>query len=546
MNLNLRNPLVNKARRPKFEVHLKIYDLNNVPLAHGASHIKWHLPHSIHSEHRGRTPKCPIAHHRVEYNYNKLIPVRMAIDKNNALSECLVEFEIIQEFRAPTTNHQAGGATASTNGGGGGGREERITLGRLTLNLAEYVEESEAIMRENHGFRATRMGSASATAAAAAAAAQTTTTTTTSTQEQQQQSHTRNPSESSSSMKRPSLDSGSKPRPSTPPQPKQQGPSASDPLVEEGIVRRYLLTDAKINSTLKISILVHQLDGERAFIAPPLKTAGAVFGGGILPRPGGAGGEDLSQHFQDTHPEQDSANLSAAFHSGEDAAAAAGANSNNRDAAAARHEVQDLYRRALAASWACQPGELPADECIEDIFNGGDGGDVTPRVGTPRNDHRKMMFRREDSGSSSTGEANDFLRPGGALKRGGAGGGSGRRRNHVRHGSGESMNTLRTNADGRPGSSGGTSMMSTSGVSGTHQRPGHRRDGSKDSSLRGIAGGGGGGGGGGRLVRRDSLASLAGSTMESERSRSGFKSAREVTEREIREDFVAWTLPGTA
>ena len=36
-------------------------------------------------------------------------------------------------------------------------------------------------------------------------------------------------------------------------------------------------------------------------------------------------------------------------------------------------ELQDMYRRTLAASWAAQAGELPADECIENIFAGGDG-----------------------------------------------------------------------------------------------------------------------------------------------------------------------------
>lgn len=36
-------------------------------------------------------------------------------------------------------------------------------------------------------------------------------------------------------------------------------------------------------------------------------------------------------------------------------------------------ELQDMYRRTLAAYWAAQPGELKADECIEDIFSGGDG-----------------------------------------------------------------------------------------------------------------------------------------------------------------------------
>lgn len=36
-------------------------------------------------------------------------------------------------------------------------------------------------------------------------------------------------------------------------------------------------------------------------------------------------------------------------------------------------ELQDMYRRTLAASWAAGSGEPRADECIEDIFSGGDG-----------------------------------------------------------------------------------------------------------------------------------------------------------------------------
>lgn len=35
-------------------------------------------------------------------------------------------------------------------------------------------------------------------------------------------------------------------------------------------------------------------------------------------------------------------------------------------------------------------------------------------------------------------------------------------------------------------------------------------------------------------------------TIESERGRSGFKNAREVTESEVRDDWVAWKLPGAA
>lgn len=48
--------------------------------------------------------------------------------------------------------------------------------------------------------------------------------------------------------------------------------------VEEGIVRRYLMQESKINSTLKIGITMKQLDGERNFVAPPLKTAPVFVG----------------------------------------------------------------------------------------------------------------------------------------------------------------------------------------------------------------------------------------------------------------------------
>src|ERR1700716_481988 len=36
-------------------------------------------------------------------------------------------------------------------------------------------------------------------------------------------------------------------------------------------------------------------------------------------------------------------------------------------------DLQDMYRRTLAASWTCRGGELPPDQLIEDLFAGGDG-----------------------------------------------------------------------------------------------------------------------------------------------------------------------------
>lgn len=183
----------------------QIFDLNNIPLVSGNSLIKWHLSHSIHAEHRGRTNKCPITNHKVDYAYTKLITgVRISMDKNNNLGECPLEFEILQEF----------------------GLTEKITLGHIRLNLSEYIEESESISRDAM----------------------------------------------SPPSKRSSIAAGAL----SPTGGRERADSRSGP--EEGIVRRYLMQESKINSTLKIGILMVQVDGERNFIAPPLKTA-PVFGG---------------------------------------------------------------------------------------------------------------------------------------------------------------------------------------------------------------------------------------------------------------------------
>ena len=79
-------------------------------------------------------------------------------------------------------------------------------------------------------------------------------------------------------------------------------------------------------------------------------------------------------------------------------------------------KLQDMYRRTLAASWAAQAGELPADKCIEDIFAGGDGwgsqadNDHTPHL-RPSDDSTedresdvdRRTVRRQDNKSSRYG-----------------------------------------------------------------------------------------------------------------------------------------------
>jgi hypothetical protein len=148
-----------------------------VPLVSGSSFAKWNLPHSTAAEHRGRTEKRPIKDHKVFYDYEVKLPVRLTVDKNGLLQDSWIDIEVVQEYSS-------------------GGRGERIILGNVKLNLAEYVEQSEM---------------------------------------------------------------------------------AADGE-DMGITRRYLMQDSKINSTLKITIYMKQIEGDKNFVAPPLKTA-QVFSG---------------------------------------------------------------------------------------------------------------------------------------------------------------------------------------------------------------------------------------------------------------------------
>ncbi|MBH1945683.1 hypothetical protein I5L01_15850, partial [Erythrobacter sp. YJ-T3-07] len=150
---------------------------------------------------------------RVTYDYSKVVPVRISIDKNNNLTECPIEFEVVQEFSAS------------------GGRDEKIDMGVVKLNLSEYVEESENFPRKSLGSRVggsleharkdilgpalqskRRLSSASAAGAL---------------------NHTATGLEN--------------------------GIAEEQEAAEEGIVRRYLMQESKINSTLKLGILMVQV-----------------------------------------------------------------------------------------------------------------------------------------------------------------------------------------------------------------------------------------------------------------------------------------------
>jgi hypothetical protein len=292
---------VPKSRRAKFDLTLHIYDLNNVPLVAGSSFVRWHLPTSRAAEHRGRTHKCPIKDHRVHYEYEQQTAVRLTVSKDGMLQDCFIDFEVQQEY-------------------GTGGKNERITLGKLKLNLAEYVEASEL---------------------------------------------------------------------------QSPGPPGSPghPPEAEGVIRRYLMQESKINSTLKIGVHMRYIEGTRDFMAPQLRSA-PIFGGiaGIVSsaEPVAAG------HGTGPHGNPDSAHIDGG------GGTMSGLNANSREAG----EMQDMYRRTLAAYWSAQPGELKADEAIEDIFAGGDGWGRTGRPPAIRT----SMEANNISGTSTPNPDDDMHR----------------------------------------------------------------------------------------------------------------------------------------
>ncbi|KAI1500615.1 N-terminal C2 in EEIG1 and EHBP1 proteins-domain-containing protein [Biscogniauxia marginata] len=485
-------PIVNKARKPKFELHLSIYDLNNVPLVAGTSYVKWHLPASMHGEHRGRTSKCSIdkIHHRVSYNYSKIIPIRISIDRNNNLTECPIEFEVLQEF--PMVS---------------GGRDEKISLGFVRLNLSEYVEESENFPRRSTSSRAA--GSPE---------------------------HVR---QNFSQNRRPSSSRGAD-NPVSPtslmPAPHLEESDVVDEEAEEGIVRRYLMQESKINSTLKIGILMVQIDGERNYVSPPLKTA---------PMFGGIAGIMTGEQAEKDDPEP---------------GGALPVLNKSRDA----YELQDMYRRTLAASWLCQPGELPADECIEDIFSGGSGWRDSTVIRTSKGSRSSQTSspdsrRTRSSGSgSASGDGDEVaagtLRPSdirqmqhhlrqhsGASDRSGltviGGGASGTNARH-RSGSGHQH----SNTPFRRGSNHSQpsrytyqkNTISEEDLAILHDSNDHEPDDRANNRQSLIS----------MAPTIGSERTLSSSSSRGGRGRDGFRRPREVDEYEVRDDMIAWTLPG--
>ena len=98
-----------------------------MPLVTGQCYAKWQLPSSTAAEHRGKTARAPIKDHLVTWDYEKRIELRLVVDKHGSLQASELAIEVVQEWAAA----------------GAGRHEQRALLGRVTLDLAEYVAACE-------------------------------------------------------------------------------------------------------------------------------------------------------------------------------------------------------------------------------------------------------------------------------------------------------------------------------------------------------------------------------------------------------------------
>jgi hypothetical protein len=199
-------------------------------------------------------------------------------------------------------------------------------------------------------------------------------------------------------------------------------------------------------------------------------------------------------------------------------------------------EIQDLYRCTLAASWARLPTELPADECIEEIFSGGNGW----------RSHSSNSDSEEDGDSSGGGvgtlRPSDFRRLQSQQKSSNQRHHHHHHHHHQHHHHQQQQHSYRQVFSRHRRSNSGSSDRSVSTVTGrpgaeppgaARGRNGRLRDNTADDEINaGLA---------------NSIASLSpslGTGSSGSGDDAASRRAREVAEHHAREDLIAWRLPG--
>lgn len=114
-----------KGRRPKFNLTLTIDNVTNVPLVSGFLFIKWEVPAFLGGI-SGQTDHVLIKDYTATFYYEANRIVRMSIGQDDMLEKLDIEFSVYQELHL---------------------NKERLRLGRLKLNLAEFVNKDLSSQR---------------------------------------------------------------------------------------------------------------------------------------------------------------------------------------------------------------------------------------------------------------------------------------------------------------------------------------------------------------------------------------------------------------
>ncbi|CAN6611202.1 hypothetical protein TRVA0_004S03752 [Trichomonascus vanleenenianus] len=121
---------------------------------------------------------------------------------------------------------------------------------------------------------------------------------------------------------------------------------------------RYLLKNSKVNAILNVAIALKQIKGPTDYRVPPL-SAPQIFG-------------DITG-VMDEHKTRTAGAARGAASAAASVATAHGTGAASAASAAARRRVSKMYHKTYAVSWDPSPHDLTPDDCIEDIFAGGDG-----------------------------------------------------------------------------------------------------------------------------------------------------------------------------
>lgn len=132
---------------------------------------------------------------------------------------------------------------------------------------------------------------------------------------------------------------------------------------EEPTSNRYLLQRSKVNCIMTVKIGMELLKGDKSeFIAPSMKSSNIFKGIANV----------LNESIHDSSTMQSSTGASH-HRTGSGSQMSSSDKLHRTIAITSDPVVSKLYEKTFEISWDPRPGELTAGECIDDIFNGGDG-----------------------------------------------------------------------------------------------------------------------------------------------------------------------------